>query len=87
MARIWISYKPSLWGVRTGRERNLKETSFEFLNPVSKTIELDGRIVIITLKATAFRNIILKTKKFKVVHERVVETGGLHPHIFVLEKL
>ncbi|MEM2940428.1 MAG: THUMP domain-containing protein [Thermoproteota archaeon] len=75
------------YGVRTGRERNLKETYFEFLNSVSKTIELDGRIVVITLKATAFRNIILKTKKFKVVHERVVETGGLYPHIFVLEKL
>ncbi|MEM1557442.1 MAG: THUMP domain-containing protein [Thermoproteota archaeon] len=75
------------YGVRLGRERNLKELYLEFLNSASKIMKPDGRIVIINLKATAFRSVVFKTKKFKLVHERVVETGGLYPHIFVLEKI
>ncbi|MEM2275829.1 MAG: THUMP domain-containing protein [Thermoproteota archaeon] len=75
------------YGVRLGRERNLKELYLEFLNSAFKIMNPDGRIAIINLKATTFRSIVFKTKKFKLVHERVVETGGLYPHIFVLEKL
>lgn len=75
------------YGVRMGREKNLRETYFRFLNSASKIVKPDGSITVISLKATAFRSIVFKTKKFKLVHERVVETGGLYPHIFVLEKL
>jgi len=75
------------YGVRLGKERNLKELYLEFLNSASKIMKPEGRIVIINLKATSFRSIIFKTRKFKLVHERVVETGGLYPHIFVLEKI
>jgi len=75
------------YGVRMGREKNLRETYFSFLNSASKIVKAEGRIVLISLKATAFRSIVFKTRRFKIPHERVVETGGLHPHIFVLEKL
>ncbi|MDW8033455.1 MAG: THUMP domain-containing protein [Nitrososphaerota archaeon] len=75
------------YGVRLGRERNLKGLYWDFLNSASKIMKSDGRIVIINLKATAFRSLVLKAMKFKLVHERVVETGGLYPHIFVLEKI
>jgi 23S rRNA G2445 N2-methylase RlmL len=75
------------YGVRMGREKNLRETYFNFLNSASKIMKPDSRIVTISLKATAFRNTVFQTKRFKLVHERVVETGGLYPHIFVLEKL
>ncbi len=75
------------YGVRLGREKNLKKLYLEFLNSASKIMKPEGRIVIINLKATAFRSIVFKTRKFKLVHERVVETGGLYPHIFVLEKI
>jgi 23S rRNA G2445 N2-methylase RlmL len=73
------------YGVRMGREKDLKEIYFKFLNSASETMKPEGRIVIITLRTKAFRNTVLKTK-FKVAHERIVETGGLYPHIFVLEK-
>lgn len=73
------------YGVRLGRERNLKELYWSFLNTASRVMKPDGRIVIINLKATSFRSLVLKTKKFKIIHERVVETGGLYPHIFILQ--
>jgi len=75
------------YGVRLGKERNLKKLYLDFLNSASKIIKPDGRIVIINLKANAFRSIVFKSRKFKIVHERVVETGGLYPHVFILEPL
>jgi hypothetical protein len=29
----------------------------------------------------------LKLKTLKIVHERIVESGGIYPHIFVLERI
>ncbi|MEM5790967.1 MAG: hypothetical protein QXP77_02885 [Candidatus Aenigmatarchaeota archaeon] len=46
-----------------------------------------GRIVALTLRADSFRIFVKRTKKFKIVEERVIESGGLYPHVFVLEKL
>jgi len=93
--RLEEFYEPSIdrivtnppYGVRMDREKNLRETYFNFLNSASKIMKPDGRIVVISLRAAAFRSIVFKTRRFKLVHERVVETGGLYPHVFVLEKL
>jgi 23S rRNA G2445 N2-methylase RlmL len=75
------------YGVRMGREKNLRRLYLDFLNSAYKIMNPDGKIVIISLKATAFRSMVFKTKSFKLVQERVVETGGLYPHVFVLEKI
>lgn len=74
------------YGVRVGRG-NLKPLYSKFLISASNILEKDGKIVIINLKANSFRNIVFTTKKFTISHERVVETGGLYPHIFVLERI
>lgn len=75
------------YGVRILERKNLKPLYKEFLISASKVLKEEGKIVIINLKANSFRNLIFETKKFNILHERVVETGGLYPHIFVLEKI
>jgi len=75
------------YGVRIGKDKTIKHTIHKFLLAASQSLNDDGRIVMINLRANSIRNIIYKTRKFTVVHERVVESGGLYPHIFVLEKI
>ena len=75
------------YGVRMLKRKNLKPLYKKFLISASRVLSKEGRIVIINLKANSFRHLIFETKKFNILHERVVETGGLYPHIFVLEKM
>lgn len=75
------------YGVRMGKWKDLKSFYYNFLTSASKILSKNGKIVIINLKAAAFRNLIFKTKSFYISHERVVESGGLYPHIFVLKKI
>ena len=65
--------------------KNMKRMYEEFLISASRIVR--EKIVVMNLRADSFRTIIFRTKKFYVSHERVVESGGLYPHIFVLEKL
>jgi len=75
------------YGVKVGKRQDLKWLYKKFLISANKVLSKSGRIVVVNLRADMFRNIILRTKLFKIVHERVVESGGLYPHIFVLEKI
>ncbi|RMF31871.1 MAG: methyltransferase domain-containing protein [Candidatus Nitrosothermus koennekii] len=75
------------YGIRMGKKINLKELYKNFLIAASKVINKDGRLVIITRKAVSFRKLTLNTNKFYLEHERVVESGDLYPHIFVLRRL
>jgi len=75
------------YGVRIAKKKDLKRFYWKFLESVSKVLSKEGRAVIINLRADMFRNIILRLKTFKIVHERVVESGGIFPHIFVLERI
>ncbi|MEM1535053.1 MAG: THUMP domain-containing protein [Candidatus Pacearchaeota archaeon] len=74
------------YGVRMKR-KNLKSIYEKFLVSSYEVLKDYGRIVASTLRADSFRIFVLRTKKFKIVEEKVVESGGLYPHIFVLEKL
>lgn len=73
------------YGVRMKRW-NLKELYMKFLESSSEILKPSGRIVALTLRANSFRSLALNAKKFKLVGERVIESGGLYPHVFVLEK-
>ncbi|MEM5814993.1 MAG: THUMP domain-containing protein [Candidatus Aenigmatarchaeota archaeon] len=75
------------YGVKLGKRKDLKSFYFKFLESSSRILKNDSRMVLIILRADMFRIIIQRSKLFKVVHERVVESGGIFPHIFVLEKL
>jgi len=75
------------YGARIAKKRDLRKFYREFLESLSKVLSKEGRAVVINLKADMFRNIILRLRTFKIIHERVVESGGIFPHIFVLEKI
>ncbi len=75
------------YGIRMGRKTNLRELYKRFLDSAAKIVVKDGRIVLITRKAVSFRNLALNTNKLYLEHERVVGSGDLYPHIFVLRRL
>jgi len=75
------------YGVKVGRRKDLKAFYWKFLESSSKVLNNNGRIVLITLRADMFRIIVQRSKLYKIVHERVVESGGIFPHIFVMEKI
>ena len=74
------------YGIRMGKKMNLKKLYKQFLDSASKIIAKDGRIVLITRKAVSFRTLAVNAN-FYLEHERVVGSGDLYPHIFVLRKL
>jgi len=74
------------YGVRMKR-RNLKELYMKFLGSSYEVLRSNGRIVALTLRANSFRSLALNAGGFKLVGERVIESGGLYPHVFILEKL
>lgn len=75
------------YGVRMGDWEGLKPLYSAFLDAAHRVLKEEGLLVIITLRAVSFRDMIQKKRSFSIAHERVVEAGGLHPHIFVLQKL
>lgn len=75
------------YGVKVGKRKDLKSFYWKFLQSSHNVLKNNGRLVLITLRADMFRIIVHRSKLFKIVHERVVESGGIYPHIFVLEKL
>lgn len=75
------------YGVKVGKKKDLKAFYWKFLESSNKAMSQEGRMVLITLRADMFRIIVNRSKLFKIVHERVVESGGIFPHIFVMEKL
>ncbi|MCD6371475.1 MAG: methyltransferase domain-containing protein, partial [Candidatus Aenigmarchaeota archaeon] len=74
------------YGVKIGREETVKALYFKFVESAARVID-KGRIVLTVLKAGVFRNIIFKTKFFRISEERVVRYGGLYPNLFVLERI
>jgi len=74
------------YGVRM-EKRNLREFYRKFLISSSKVLNDSGVLTMITLKANMFRHVLFATKRYKIIHERVVEAGGIYPHIFVLQKI
>jgi len=75
------------YGVRMGKLTGIKKLYKDFLISSKKVLTKDGKIVFITLRTSSFRNIVLNSESFLIEHERVVEAGGLFPHIFVLRKI
>jgi len=74
------------YGIRM-KPKGLKQLYKQFLESASAVLRPDGRMVVLTVRADAFRTIVFRTKKYKIVSEHVVESGGLYPHVFVLEKI
>ena len=58
-----------------------------FLDSAMKVLTERGRMVVMQLRASSFRRMIYRTRGYIIIEERVVESGGLFPHVFVMERI
>ena len=71
------------YGVRQARRVQLARFYSEVLQSLEARLAPDGVIAIVVLKFHAFRAGLRRTG-LRVVHERLIEAGGLHPRIYLL---
>jgi 23S rRNA G2445 N2-methylase RlmL len=71
------------FGVRLGRRSSIRELYRNLLVSFETCLAPRGTVAIVILKLRAFRAALEETG-LHVVHERLVESGGLHPRIFLL---
>jgi tRNA (guanine6-N2)-methyltransferase len=74
------------FGVRLGRRADFRHLYSNFLQGAHRILEPGGRLVVLVGRRRAFNFILDKVGGFHLAHVRIVETGGLYPAIFVLER-
>jgi len=73
------------YGVRQARRANIGLLYEALLTSFAQALADAGKIAIVVLRLRAFQRA-LEGAGLRVVHERLIESGGLHPRIFVLER-
>ncbi len=74
------------YGKRLGAGMNFYEFYCDVLGQFIRTLGPAGRVVMLVYKRGVFRGAIGEYPQFDIRHVRIVETGGLYPGIFVLQK-
>lgn len=74
------------FGVRLGRRSDFRHLYSNFLQGAHRILEPGGRLVVLVGRRRAFNFILDKVGGFHLAHVRIVETGGIYPAIFVLER-
>ncbi len=75
------------YGVKSATNANMRKLYRGFILKAAKVLKLEGRMVVMVQRTDMFRQLIGRTKLFKVIEERVVESSSLSPHVFVLGKI
>ncbi len=75
------------YGIKFGNEGYLRSLYFKFLESTSKIMDFRSRIVIATIRAGMFRNLLMKQRDFRIVEERIVSYGGFYPNLFIIERI
>jgi len=73
------------YGVRLGRRTDIRALYAALLEAFERSLVDAGRLVLIVVKFRAFLRALAPTG-FEIVDERLVDVGGLHPRIFVLDR-
>ena len=74
------------YGIRYGDPWSIRRLYREFLESAEKALRDRGRITMITTEYTYVHKVV-KNTRLNIVHERIVQHGGLYPHIILLEKM
>jgi len=74
------------FGVRLGADKNFYAFYLEMLGQFEALLTAAGRVVLLVLERGAFRGAMADFPGFSIKHVRIVETGGLYPGVFVLER-
>ena len=75
------------YGVKSATNANMRKLYRGFIVKAAQVLKLEGRMVVMVQRTDMFRQLIGRTKLFKVIEERVVESSSLSPHVFVLGKI
>ncbi len=75
------------YGVKSATKSNMRNLIRAFVVHAARILRDEGKLVILMQRADMFRQTILRTKLFKITEERVIESGSLYPHLFVLGKI
>jgi putative N6-adenine-specific DNA methylase/tRNA (guanine6-N2)-methyltransferase len=73
------------YGVRQAKHTDIGLLYENLLTSFARALADAGILAIVVLKLRAFQRA-LEGAGLRVVHERLIESGGLHPRIFVLER-
>jgi len=71
------------FGVRLGRRSSIRQLYEHLFVSFERSLAPAGTIALVVLKLGAFLAA-LESSGLRVVHERLIEAGGLHPRIFLL---
>lgn len=74
------------YGMRLGKGWDFYGLYERFLRSAWQVLEPDGRIVLLVWKRAIFNRILRRLNCYHIQHVRVVETGGLYPAVFVLQR-
>lgn len=75
------------YGVKSATNANMRKLYRAFIVKAAQVLKLEGRMVVMVQRTDMFRQLVSRTKIFKVIEERVVTSSSLNPHIFVLGKI
>ncbi len=74
------------FGVRVGRGVKFKRFYTAFLREAWHVLKPGGRLTLLVRKRGAFNEALRQAPPFRLRHVRIIETGGIYPGVFVLEK-
>lgn len=75
------------YGVKSATNANMRKLYRGFIIKAASILKPEGRMVVMVQRSDMFRQLVGRTKLFKLIEERVVESSSLNPHIFVLGKI
>ena len=75
------------YGVKSATNANMRKLYRGFIIKAANVLKPEGRMVVMVQRSDMFRQLVGRTKLFKMIEERVVESSSLNPHIFVLGKI
>ena len=71
------------YGVRLGKRTSIRGLYADLLKSFEESLADGGRVALVVLKYRAFLKA-LEPTSLRIVDERVIESSGLHPRIFIL---
>jgi putative N6-adenine-specific DNA methylase/tRNA (guanine6-N2)-methyltransferase len=75
-----------LVGVRMASSMDFLPFYRRVLVQMAAVLRPGGTVVMLVLREGPFNTAIRETESFMIRHVRVIEIGGLYPHVFVLER-
>ena len=76
------------FGMHLGAEINFYQLYLKFLRGAGKILAPGGRLVILVGKGRGlFKRLVFKSGLFQIREERLVETGGIYPHLFICDRV